>query len=61
MRKSLVAQMAEELPESDATPFERFRDLTRRLVAVPKSEVVEMEDAEKRAKTAKSASRPLGQ
>ena len=50
MRKSLVAQIAEEIPESDATPFERFRDLTRRLVAVPKAEVTEMEEAEREAK-----------
>ena len=50
MRKSLVAQMAADLPETDANPFERFRDLTRRLVAVPKSEVTAMEEAERQAK-----------
>jgi hypothetical protein len=58
MRKSLVAQIAEELPESDATPFERFRDLTRRLVAVPKAEVLEMEEAEQRAKAKRREAHP---
>jgi hypothetical protein len=58
MRKSLVAQIAEEMPISDAPPFERFRDLTRRLVAVPKSEVTEMEEAERRAKAKRREANP---
>lgn len=54
MRKSLVAQLAEQAAESDeAAPFDRFKDLTKRLVAVPKAEVDAVEAAERRAKPKK--------
>lgn len=52
MRKSLVAQLAEEAAEPDnLTPFERFQNLTKRLVGVPKVELDELRATERRAKT----------
>jgi hypothetical protein len=50
--------MAEELPKSDATLFERFTDLTRRLGAVPKSKVTEIEGAEREARAKSSEAQP---
>jgi hypothetical protein len=56
MRKSLVAQLAEEAAEPDnLTPFERFQNLTKRLVGVPKVELDELRATERRAKAKKPA------
>jgi hypothetical protein len=52
VRKSLVARLAEQAAEpEDLPPFERFKDLAKRLVAVPKAEldaVAQREKAKKR-------------
>ena len=42
-----------EKPPADQTPFEKFRDLARKLVSVPKAEVVAKEKAAKRKKLGK--------
>jgi hypothetical protein len=44
--------MAERVPEPDGqrTPFERFEDLTRKLVKVPKSEVDKLRKKQARRK-----------
>jgi hypothetical protein len=56
VRKSLVAQLAQEAAEPEnLSPFERFSDLTKRLVAVPKVEVDKLQATERRAKVKKRA------
>ena len=56
VRKNLVARLAEQAAEPEGlSPFERFRDLTKRLVAVPKAELdvaAEREKAKKRGAAA---------
>jgi hypothetical protein len=51
--------MAERVPEPDdrRTPFERFEDLTRRIVAVPKSEVDALRKKQQRARRRAAARR----
>jgi hypothetical protein len=53
MRKTLVTRLAEQAAEpDDLPPFERFKDLAKRLVSVPKAEI-DLQAAERRAKSAK--------
>jgi hypothetical protein len=44
--------MAERVPEpaDDRTPFERFEDLTRKLVQVPKAQVDAMREKQAKAR-----------
>jgi hypothetical protein len=37
-------------PPTEPTPFQRFRDMTRKLMAIPKAEIVAQEEKYKRAK-----------
>ena len=52
MRKSLVAELSEQAKGQE--PFDRFTDLTRRIVAVPKSEIAEREASERKPKRPKA-------
>ena len=48
--------MSEQAAEPvDLSPFDRMKDLTRRLVRVPKSELDELAEAEQSAKVKKRA------
>ncbi len=42
--------MTKPRPKSDPTPFEKMRELTRRLVSVPKSEIPTKRQPKKRRK-----------
>jgi hypothetical protein len=56
VRKSLVAQLAVKANEpADLSAFERMKDLTRRVVRVPKAEVDAQDAIERRAKAKKPA------
>ena len=47
MRKSLVGQLSEQAAEPEGlSPFDRFSDLTKRLVAVPKAEIAKRQASE---------------
>lgn len=41
---------AKSVPPSEPSPFEKFRDLTRKLVSVPKKEIDKQEKAYQRKK-----------
>jgi hypothetical protein len=59
VKKTLVTRLAEQAAEPDDVPsFERFKDLTKRLVAVPKAEIEELQAAERRVKTKRGALAP---
>lgn len=48
MKKTLVTRLSEQAAEpDDLPPFERFRDLAKRILSVPKGEI----DAERQAET----------
>ena len=51
--------MAERVPEpaEDRTPFERFADLTRKVVAVPKAEVDALRKKQQQARLRAAARR----
>ncbi len=52
-------QLAERVPEpaEDRTPFERFADLTRKVVAVPKAEVDALRKKQQQARLRAAARR----
>ena len=55
------ARLQEEMkdqPKPELTPFERFWDLARRIVAVPKAEIDEQEAEYQRQREKRKASRP---
>ncbi|HLX35301.1 MAG TPA: hypothetical protein VKR30_08675 [Candidatus Limnocylindrales bacterium] len=56
MRKTLAARIREDAKQpDDLPPFERFMDLTKRLVSVPKAEIdaaAKREAVKKRGATA---------